>query len=428
LKSRYGLKLGLWIAPTDAAETSDVFKQHLDWMLKDQSGKPLVNWKWYWKPNPNCFELDATNPAAAKYIRDTFARLSAEGSSYFKIDFIASSGGEQFFQSDLAATRGWGNLRRAMQCVRDGAGESAWIRYCQTPPLLSTGLADSAYGGDDTLDAGVPNTFHVLRDNARSLAAGYWINDRLYHREVCDMSVRMQADVEEVRVRVAIMALAGCSISFSDELQHLPPSRIAMMQQVLPPGAPAMRPIDLFDREVPSIWHLHCRNDAGEWETVGLFNFEDSPQPRTVDFAALGLEPDKPQAIFEFWEQKFLGVERGKFTMTLAPHTSRILSIRRLTGSPQVIGTDMHVLQGVHELLNTKWDAASAALSGRCRRAAGLRGRVFIYVPDAYSPRFDFPLRPESAHLTHLDGPLWARELEFDSTEVDWTVPFARSK
>ena len=74
LQSRHGLKLGLWIAPTDAAETSDLFKQHPDWMLKDDSGKPLVNWKWYWKPNPNCYELDATNPAAAKYIHDTFAR------------------------------------------------------------------------------------------------------------------------------------------------------------------------------------------------------------------------------------------------------------------------------------------------------------------------------------------------------------------
>src|SRR5439155_4879946 len=259
LKSRYGLKLGLWIAPTDAAETSELFKQHPDWMLKDGSGKPLVNWKWYWKPNPNCYELDATNPAAAKYIHDTFARLTDEGAAYYKIDFIASSGGEQFVQSDPTATRGWTNLIRAMQSVRAGAGKDAWIRYCQTPPLLSAGLADSAYGGDDTLDAGVPNTFHVLRDNARSLAAGYWINDRLYHREVCDMSVRMQADVEEVRVRLALMTLAGCSISFSDELVHLPPSRIRMMQQCLPPGAPPMRPIDLFDRTVPSIWKLHCK-------------------------------------------------------------------------------------------------------------------------------------------------------------------------
>jgi hypothetical protein len=114
--------------------------------------------------------------------------------------------------------------------------------------------------------------------------------------------------------------------------------------------------------------------------------------------------------------------------MTLAPHTSRILSIRRVTGSPQVIGTDMHLLQGFHELKNMKWDVATETLAGRCHRAAGLRGRVFVYVPQSYTPRFDFPLRADSAHLTHLDGPLWARELEFDSAEVDWAVPFTRAK
>jgi hypothetical protein len=425
LKARYGLKLGLWIAPTDVAETSDLFKQHPDWVLKDGSGKPLVNWRWYWKPNPNCYELDVTIPAAADYVRQTFARLSGEGASYFKIDFIASSGGEQFVQSDPTATRGWTNLRRAMESVRAGAGNDAWIRYCQTPPLLSAHLADSAYGGEDTLDAGRPDSFHALRENARILAAGYWLNDRLYHREVCDMSVRMQADVEEVRLRLAMMTLAGCSISFSDELQHLPMSRIRMMQQCLPPGAPFMRPIDLFDRDVPSIWHLHCKTAADEWDVVGLFNFEDQPRELTVSFASLGLKADADRAVFEFWQQRLLAVEREHFAMTLAPHTSRIVSIRKLSGVPQVVGTDMHVLQGFHELPEVKWDAAAKTLSGRCRRAAGMEGQLFVYVPSGLEPKFDFPLRDSSAHLTHIDGRLWSRELVFKGDVVDWSIPFS---
>ena len=36
------------------------------------------------------------------------------------------------------------------------------------------------------------------------------------------MSVRMQADVEEARFRLALMALGGCSISFSDDFRLLP--------------------------------------------------------------------------------------------------------------------------------------------------------------------------------------------------------------
>jgi hypothetical protein len=428
LESKYGMKLGLWIAPTDVADTSDTYKQHSDWMLKGDDGKPLVNWKWYWKPNPNCYELDATNPAAAKWMSDSFAALTAQGASYYKIDFIAASAGEHFHQSDPTVTRGWGNLVRAMQAVRKGAGEKAWIRYCQAPPLLAVGLADSAYGGDDTYDAGTENTMQSLRGNARSLAAGYWINDRLYHREVCDMSVRMQADVEEVRLRLAVMSLAGCSIAYSDELQHLPPSRIRMMQQCLPPGAPAMKPIDLFDRDIPSIWQIHCAKDGQEWDIVGLFNFADEPQERTIDFAALHLPADANIAVFEFWREQFEGVHRGSFSMTLPPHTSRIVSLRRVTGSPQVVSTDMQVLQGWHDLTGVKWDEKAKTLSGTAIRMPGMSGKVFIHVPETYQPHFDFPLVETSAHLTHIAGPIWSKEIQFEKKQEKWEIPFDAKK
>ena len=40
LRSRYGMKLGLWIAPTQVAVTSQLFREHPEWMLKGADGKP----------------------------------------------------------------------------------------------------------------------------------------------------------------------------------------------------------------------------------------------------------------------------------------------------------------------------------------------------------------------------------------------------
>ncbi len=424
LKTRYGLKMGLWIAPTDIAEPSETFQKHPDWALKGGDGKPLMNWKWYWKPNPNCYELDASNPEAAKWIESVFRDLRGQGASYFKIDFIASSGGEQFVQQNSNVVRGWGVLAEAMKAVRAGAGEDAWIRYCQPPPLLAAGLATSAYGGDDTYDAGTPATINSLRANARSLAAGFWINDKLYHREVCDMSVRMQADPEEVRARLAIMTLAGCSISFSDELCHLPMSRIRMMQQCLPPGAPAMKPLDLFEREIPSVWHLHCQTQNDSWEIVGLFNWEDTAAERGVDLGSIGLSGDT--LAYEFWEQRFLGVQKGKLTMTLPARSSRILALRSATTHPQVIGTDMHVFQGFHELSSVKWDENAVTLSGKAKRMKGVLGKVLVYVPKGWQPHFDFPLKDSSAHLTNMGQDVWAMELRFDDAEKAFLARFDR--
>src|SRR5207244_6909465 len=112
-----------------------------------------------------------------------------------------------------------------------------------------------------------------------------------------------------------------CSISFSDELRFLPPSRIRMMQQVLPPGAPNMRPIDLLERNIPSIWHLHCKAADETWEIVGIFNWEDQAQDRTVEFEALGLDASKDAAAFEFWEQRFLGLHRKQLSINLPPRS-----------------------------------------------------------------------------------------------------------
>ena len=110
LRKRHGLKLGAWIAPTVVADTTDTFRQHADWLLLDDKKKPQFFWRWFWKPNPNCYVLDATNPGGAKFLEDTFAGLRAAGVCYYKIDFINGCGSEQFSPHDPYCTRGWSVL------------------------------------------------------------------------------------------------------------------------------------------------------------------------------------------------------------------------------------------------------------------------------------------------------------------------------
>jgi hypothetical protein len=193
-----------------------------------------------------------------------------------------------------------------------------------------------------------------------------------------------------------------------------------------------MKPLDLFEREIPSIWHLHCRvgtnrNPIDEWDVVGLFNFENKAEERKIDFAALGLDPKVDASVFEFWEEKFLGVHRGTLTIKLPPQTSRILSVRKLSNHPQLIGTDMHLLQGFHELKRLHWDEKMQTLSGVFERAAGLDVKAFIYIPANFTPHFDFPLKDTSAHLTRINAQVWAHEFQFQNSRYEWKIPFDKS-
>jgi hypothetical protein len=88
----------------------------------------------------------------------------------------------------------------------------------------------------------------------------------------------------------------------------------------------------------------------------------------------------------------------------------------------------MHVLQGYHEVKGISWDAKNGVLSGNYRRMAGIPGKAFIYVPEGYSPKFEFPLSPASARLTHVEGKLWMQEFNFADQDLPWTIPFETPK
>jgi len=200
-----------------------------------------------------------------------------------------------------------------------------------------------------------------------------------------------------------------------------------MMQQCLPPGNPPARPLDLFERELPSLWHMHCRHDAGQWDVVGVFNFEDKPQERTIDLEALGLPAGAGVVAFEFWEEKLLGVYKDRVTLALAPHTARIVLVHRLPDRPQVIATNMHVLGGYHEIKHLAWDGRGVRLSGQYRRAPGLEGKAYIYVPEGFRPRTDTSPTSSSARLKDAGKNLWVQEFRFQEPSLDWSIAFEQT-
>ncbi|MCC6696916.1 MAG: alpha-galactosidase [Candidatus Hydrogenedentes bacterium] len=415
-----GLKLGIWIAPTEVSETSRLFQEHPDWMLRDESGKPAVTWTWYWAPNPKQYQIDATQQGAYDYIVDTFSRLTQAGASYYKIDFIAGCSGENLYPADPANVRGWDPLRRAMEAVREGAGDAAYIRYCQTPPLLSTGLAEGVYATTDTLDAGT-STWPTLKEVFAMSSAEYWIQGRLYNHEACDLSVRAQGSTEECRLRATMFALSGSSIMYSDDMTILPEERIRLMQQTMPGFAKAARPLNLFASDMPDVWHLHCTSGGLEWELLALFNFTDEERNFSVSWDDMGLQSGAPYIAREFWTDDFRGSSQDTFTSAVPGKAVRLFALWPLLDRPQFAGTDLHLSQGQAELTALNWNEAQGKLSGTIHRAASLRGHVYVYLPPAWT------LDRTSVPVQHQGRGLYALELAFDTADEDWQI-IARRK
>jgi len=422
-----GLELGIWIAPTDIAETSQLFQNHPDWMLRDANGKPQSTWRWFWEPKPLQYQIDATQQDAYDYIVKTFRQLREAGATYFKIDFIAGCAGENLYPKDAKAVRGWTPLKRAMLAIREGAGQDAYVRYCQTPPLLSTGIADGVFATNDTLDAGA-STWDTLREVFRMSAAQYYLHrltspgepevGKLYNHDACDLSVRADAGTEECRLRVMMLAFSGSSILFSDDLTRLPEERIVMMQQCIPGFPKAARPLNLFTSKMPDIWHLHCSAADIEWDLLALFNFDETQRGITVSWQDIGIPTNTRCLVREFWTEQFIGEFTESFTVVVPGLAARLYSIWPSTDKLQYLGTNLHLSQGEVELASLNWDETTRKLSGTFQRAEGIRGLAYFHVPTSFQIQ-------QASHPVYLqNGGLVAMELSFTQPSLDWELQF----
>jgi len=176
---RRGFEPGIWTAPFSAAESSRLFEEHPDWMVR-QDGRPKVAYRNWGK---NIYALDCTRPEVIGWIGETFSRLRGMGFTYLKVDFLfaAAVPGERAGRGTPVEA-----YRKGMTAIRRAVGD-AFLLGCGAPLLPSAGFVEGMRVGEDTApfwDAGRgafegPNAFYALKNSIlRSfLHRRLWLND-----------------------------------------------------------------------------------------------------------------------------------------------------------------------------------------------------------------------------------------------------------
>jgi hypothetical protein len=157
---------------------------------------------------------------------------------------------------------------------------------------------------------------------------------------------------------------------------------------------------------------------------IGEVELDPHPASRDirVDFAELGLDTNQEYFLYEFWEQKPLGRLRDGITLSLPPHTSRLIAIRKVPRTPWIVGTDLHVSQGGVELPELKWDAASSTLSGIAQRP-GESGNLVIYIPAGFTAK-EAMVDGRLETLVHPEGEIARMPVAFNGKPVRWSISF----
>jgi alpha-galactosidase len=226
-----GFHAGIWTAPFIAARDSRLMSEHPDWfIMHEQTGEPIramYNPNWTSSPGAFAYALDCSNDKVRHHLERLFARLTREfGYSYLKLDFLyaAAAGG---LRHDPYLTRGE-TLRRGLEAIRNGAGESAFILGCGCPIGQAVGIVDgmrigpdvSPFWGSSATGAGDPSTVYALD----AIVARSFMHRRLWLNDPDCLMLRAretQLSADERAAMAATIAASGGMLLISDDMALL---------------------------------------------------------------------------------------------------------------------------------------------------------------------------------------------------------------
>ncbi len=402
-----GFKHGVWMSPfwffKEAEGAFEVHKHHL---VKNKNGEPIITeMPWCWKyedddrPNYHYHKctLDGTHPDTIEYVKDIFSKYRKMGVRYYMLDFLDIQNDADYYDKSFTPVQSGYNI---LKTVREVAGEDTHLQTAVASSPGFTGIINAARIGRDfgegrPIDRDELNDFknatHVLHDMHYSnlkyflinTACNYFTHQKTYMN---DMNVLMIDSFpnEYSRFAVTLFGLNGSTpLVLSGDLRDMREDKINMMKLVLPRTSCSSRPADLFKRTAPEDYSrvqvLKVKTDWDEYTVVGVFNADQLPYSLDLNFEELGLSGE--QIIYDFWNEEYRGIFRDSFPVTLLPESCKLFRFTQKRDYPWVIGTNMHIQQGVAEIKSLSWDEEKGELSCTVCRPKGQKGSVIVSAP-----------------------------------------------
>jgi alpha-galactosidase len=178
---------GIWLAPLMVSSDSQVVKNHPDWLLRDESGTPVIAGI-TWSGNP--YALDSSHPAVLEFIDKLIRKVRGWGYGYLKLDFLYLGAliGKRY--KDIPREVAY---RSALQVIREAA-DDAYILACGAPIIPSVGLCDGLRVGPDVAPYWLNKPLAVWLNNPNDISTQNAIRTSI-HRLWLSSLVHVDPDV-----------------------------------------------------------------------------------------------------------------------------------------------------------------------------------------------------------------------------------------
>lgn len=457
-----GLRAGIWLVPNAYAGAVET---HPDWYLRDKHGNLIRD---YSTP-----ALDSSNPEALEFLKKLFTTLDNWGFDYYKFDgehalplYVPRVDRKKLYSdADPLVV-----YRNRLKVIRDVLGPDRFVEGCPAgTPLNGIGFFQSYFNGDDLY-----NTWQGMYPLFSSINANAFLNHLVVyvmpgegvelsppmtleqvkqtrHPGVLDTArereqplTQFGTTLSEAHTLVTYLALTGVVYPLASVMPELPQERVSLLESTLPPLP--IFPVDLYSRgtdmqydrfkyttaenyihNYPDVLDLKVNAASGVYDVVGVTNWRGDVMKKKVGFQEkLGLAAG-PYAVFDFWEQKFLGIHEGSIDVAVQPHDTEVLLIRPAVDHPQLLGTARHI-SGSFSVDALAWDEPGLRLHGRSTTVAGEPYKLWIRVPKEYtlsSAKASSGKREVQAK-TEGDDELLTLLIPGQRDPIDWEIAFSK--
>lgn len=379
IKSK-GLTAGLWFMPFAGDHEDPFFKEHPEWFVRRTDGKPYeTDW--------GGTSLDMTQAGARAYLGGVVNTISHQwGYKYFKMDGLWTGTASQqvyvnkeYRGDDKMADAVFSNpdktnieaYRDGLKFVRQAAGKDVFfLGCCMVQNLRSFG---GSIGLVDAMRVGPDNNarWGGLVSGPAASSRVYFLHRRVWYNDPDPVYIRPSMPMEHSRLICSWVAVTGQLTVSSDWLPEMPADRINLLKRCMPSHHQKPRPVDLFERDIPSVWLLTSDDGDSRHHIIGYFNWRDTSQEFDYSLEQIGLDDHAEYIAYEYWSNSLLGPFKDRIKTAVDKQACQVLSVCKLTGEPFVLSTSRHITQGLMDVVEEKWNSSSGILEGASDVVAG---------------------------------------------------------
>jgi alpha-galactosidase len=297
--ARLGLQPGIWTAPFEVTERAWVYENHKDWLVHNSHGQPISVGEVGEGIPDRIFVLDATNPGAQEYLRQTYRTLVREWNiRYIKLDFMDTTAIEgYYYRPNTTALEA---QRIGLNVIREAVGNGVLLDKDGSPMLNVVGILNEGRVSTDTGHA-----FDLSKQAATGIFSRYYMNRNFFVNDPDAFTVSKQVVREdhptpltsdEAQVSIVLAAVSGGMFEIGDDLPTLgqSPERLALVEnpdllQMAKLGRSGI-PLDLMsyrtEDEQPSISLVH---EDPRQAMLAIFNWTERPTSHSIALAELNL-------------------------------------------------------------------------------------------------------------------------------------------